>query len=617
MPKFNLPILDRYDIPAPQEHWSKWPKNFKVAQESKINYELFRELAINAGFEDRELLEIVYSDLKYGAKIGCSGKFREPTRSNNAPSAFEFGDRVSDSICEWLKAGYAAGPFELEEIPDDAKISGLMVKLKPTGKARLILNLSAPKGSCVNEGIDKKEYPAKMTSTIKFVKIIHRCGRNCKFTKVDWAAAYKQIRVHLDDHCLQYFEWLGMYFLEVCLIFGGVSSIGIYDRFAKIVLFIVLIRSGMPPSLVVQQIDDVVACGPPDGQLVGKFDKTYTDVANEIGVELAPRDDPEKSFAPSTRGQVLGVWYDSEDWTWWISDEKLNIILNMLKDLILTDKCEQWVLWKICGKLINIMVVIPPGKFNIDQIIIANNVHNNKWERKEMVELWPELKDQMRWWILFLQMSNRLMPIPDLNERAPVWSIPIWSDAAGGSLVTHGLGAGCVIYPAFWTYVPWGKRINSGEFFDGKRMDRKLSALELFGQLIGICAGGHILRNHTAVGRVDNAGSVRIFEKGYSTSCKLSNTLVKTIHQVCMGLNIRYFMEKVTRCTTDGAITADAISKSDWCRLRRYMPNHTERPSKVPNALLDWINRPCEDKLLGQKILTEMATKSLIVNYNC
>ena len=95
-------------------------------------------------------------------------------------------------------------------------------------------------------------------------------------------------------------------------------------------------------------------------------------------------------------------------------------------------------------------------------------------------------------------------------------------------------------------------------------MDRKLSALELVGQLIGICAGSHILRNQVAVGRVDNAGSVRIFEKGYSTSCKLSNTLVKTIHQVTMGLNIRYFMEKVTRCKTDGAIAADAISKSDW-----------------------------------------------------
>ena len=106
--------------------------------------------------------------------------------------------------------------------------------------------------------------------------------------------------------------------------------------------------------------------------------------------------------------------------------------------------------------------------------------------------------------MLFLHMNNHMMPLC------------IWSEAAGGSLVSHGNGAGCVIFPSFWTYVAWGKRINSGEMFFGKRMDRKLSALELVGQLIGICAGSHILRNQVAVGRVDNAGSVRIFEKGYS-----------------------------------------------------------------------------------------------------
>ena len=74
-------------------------------------------------------------------------------------------------------------------------------------------------------------------------------------------------------------------------------------------------------------------------------------------------------------------------------------------------------------------------------------------------------------------------------------------------------------------------KINAGKLFDGKRMDRKLSALELFGQLIGICAGSEMLRNQTAVGKVDNLGSVQFFGKGYSTSCKLSNTLVQTIHQ--------------------------------------------------------------------------------------
>ena len=58
-----------------------------------------------------------------------------------------------------------------------------------------------------------------------------------------------------------------------------------------------------------------------------------------------------------------------------------------------------------------------------------------------------------------------------------------------------------------------GMKINAGKLYDGKRMDRKLSALELFGQLIGICAGGEMLRNQPAAGKVDNSGSVQSFEK--------------------------------------------------------------------------------------------------------
>ena len=79
-------------------------------------------------------------------------------------------------------------------------------------------------------------------------------------------------------------------------------------------------------------------------------------------------------------------------------------------------------------------------------------------------------------------------------------------------------------------------------------MDRKLSALELFGQLIGICAGSEMLRNQTAVGKVDNPGSVQIFGKGYSTSCNFEIRL-------------------------------------------------------VPRAILKWIDNACEGILLGQKIL--------------
>jgi hypothetical protein len=42
------------------------------------------------------------------------------------------------------------------------------------------------------------------------------------------------------------------------------------------------------------------------------------------------------------------------------------------------------------------MVLLPPGKFNVDQIIRADNVYTDKDDRRETVQLWPELKDQMR-----------------------------------------------------------------------------------------------------------------------------------------------------------------------------------------------------------------------------
>ena len=65
----------------------------------------------------------------------------------------------------------------------------------------------------------------------------------------------------------------------------------------------------MPASLVVQQIDDVVAFGPPDGKLVEKFDKACIEVADKLGVVLASRDDPEKSFAQTqgVKSSVFGM----------------------------------------------------------------------------------------------------------------------------------------------------------------------------------------------------------------------------------------------------------------------------------------------------------------------
>ena len=102
-------------------------------------------------------------------------------------------------MAEWVKEGFAYGPVEENDIPPGSKISGIMTKLKPNGSVRVILNLSAPQGISVNEGIDVNNFPAKMSSTKKWLRILHRAGAGCRMVKVDWSNAYKNIAVHEND----------------------------------------------------------------------------------------------------------------------------------------------------------------------------------------------------------------------------------------------------------------------------------------------------------------------------------------------------------------------------------------------------------------------------------
>ena len=125
-----------------------------------------------------------------------------------------------------------------------------------------------------------------------------------QFWKNDWAAAYKQVRVRPDDVRLQFFKWLQKYFAELSFVFSGVSSACIYDRLAKIVMFIVIQPSGLPAHLVCQYLEDVVGVSPAGFGMTQKFDKTYQ-LCQLIGVELASREDLDKYFGPTTCGMVL------------------------------------------------------------------------------------------------------------------------------------------------------------------------------------------------------------------------------------------------------------------------------------------------------------------------
>ena len=624
IPKMDLPKLKNYRGIPPASYWQHWPKRtFEQAAVGKswVSSKKLREMATRYGYTDWSRLERVVERLDNGANVGCTGRGRLPTVTPNAKSAYMYGDRVADSLAEWIRDGILIGPLDDEEVPfEDITISSILVRLKPNGKARIIVNLSAPDNEegpgSVNSGIDVKDFPAKMSSTSKFVESLLRVGRNALITKSDWNSAYKHQFVRWEDLKLQFIKFLGKYFCELALVFGSISSPGIYDDLAKVVLAISLLASGLPAQLVSQHLDDVVAVGPNNTSAIWDFDRAYREVCAYIGVSLADRSDRDKSFAPSYEGLVLGVWYDTRDFTWSIRNDKLSRIMSDLRKAI-DGEVTLGDMMSISGKILNVMPLVPGGKYRLGYILMAANMSPSA-DKSAIVHLSANCREQLYWWWLMLPVCSGRTPITRPDMPLSPLAIPAYTDAAGGTLNAVGHGVGGILSDDIWFYIPWPRWLNAGkENSDGVKFDRKMTLLEIIGPLAILVAEPDRVRNKHVEVFIDNQGAVSIFAKGYTTSCLYSYTVVMAIHEVAAALNCNIVLTKIARCSDTGSVIADCLSKADFGRFYQLMPNRNTNPSKIPLPLLQWIHNPKEDTKLGKKILQEMAKSTMVLGYNC
>jgi len=617
-PKFpEIPVLNCYKGRLPDEFWDKFPVNLKCPAEPSLKKKKLKQWAQALGVSDPERFQRVIGYVESGADIGCRGAARLPSRSSNAPSAYEYGPQVTDAIAEWVKKGYAYGPVGPEKVPEHAKVSGIMVRPKPNGSVRVILNLSAPKGRSVNDGIDKTEFPAKMSSTTAWLNVLNTAGRGCWMAKTDWAAAYKHICVREKDTDLQWFSWGGKYFKELCLIFGGVSSAGIFDDAAKLVLDLVCRRSNFPRHMVCQHLDDVCAAAAAGSLALHRFDAAFQEVALDIGVELAPRDDPDKSFGPSTKGVVFGVEYDTVQWTWAIPEEKLQRTCKMLQTAIDSECIGAKDMRSLAGKLIHVKPLVPAGRFNIDKIMKA---YAAAAKTEEPVSISSACRRQLRFWLLFLQVCSGRMSIPAPVGAANSGALNAYTDAAGGTCESVGRGTGGVMND-WWYYVPWARRINAGGWrVDGKKVGRKLSALELAGPLIIVAAAHKLCRGQAVNVWVDNAGAVEVYRKGYSRNCRLCTTIAKAAATVAAAIGCRLEVVKITRCSSTGAKMADQLSKARFGEFRNTAAEAGWQlqlgPARIPRSLASWLDRPTPCDGLGAEILKEIGGEVPIAGYS-
>ena len=139
--------------------------------------------------------------------------------SRNMRSAEENPEVVEQYLAKECGLGRVVGPLE-PDVRIHVSQFGVIPKSHQPGKWRLIVDLSAPKGFSVNDGIPSELCSLSYASVDDAVQRIMSYTRGALLAKLDIESAYRIIPVHPDDRPLLGLMWKGRLYVDTSLPFG-------------------------------------------------------------------------------------------------------------------------------------------------------------------------------------------------------------------------------------------------------------------------------------------------------------------------------------------------------------------------------------------------------------
>ena len=589
--KCGLPRLDNYDVSEyPKEYWEKWPKYGleNLPNKSWIMPEKVTQLCEEAGIDVKgPIAAPVIQDLKFGANIGAVGRSRLPSIGPNSKLALENGFRVQDALAVFCKKGVFLGPLSEDEAnslgKEGIKVHPITAREKPNGNLRLITDASYPheenddeKGpASLNKFIDPDLYPTNMQGIPEFLSQLRNLGKDCKLAKADLADAYKHLHVRPEDVPLQFIKWGDKYFCDLKLMFGSRSSAGLYDRLNGLLLLITVKLTGFPSNLALRYLDDVF-CLNRDSEKLEDFMKCYHYVCAEVGAKLDDSGDPNKCCGPTNEACILGVIFNTSNWTWRLDNDKARKFWDRLRvatkeAATLTER------QAFASSMSHIKCLLPEEHLGMFAELYKWQLGD--YQMKEM---------HKKWWQLVIKRTMLGLPIPLEQGRMPGNAIQAWTDAAGPDSRFVGRGLGMYVQGDFG-FLPWPAWYANEEF----NVAHRLSYLEALGALWTILHLKEKVRGNTVVVNIDNIGVVYAFEKGHSMKCELLNNVLHTAKLVSAALGGRLVIRHIPRCSNAESTIADLLSRAEINQATKLMTRRNNLVQPSP-GLVAGISRPYE-----------------------
>ena len=356
--------------------------------------------------------------IEYGVQLGYNGP-RHQRVSRNLRSAQEHPTVIDDELTKEMTAQRIAGPFDNPPLPR-LQCSGVGVVPKNTGGWRMIMHLSAPLSSSINDGISKEEFTLRYSTVDDAARIIRKLGSNTLLAKIDIKSAFRTIPVRVQDRELLGIYWQNKYYIDCCLPFGLRSAPYIFNQYAEALEWI-LKNHGI--QYVIHYLDDFLIAGKPGSPDCQQALTLMLHTCQQLGFPIAER----KIEGPATTLVFLGILLDTGQLEMRLPEAKLKSLQALLQQWRGAKKTTKRELLSLIGSLSFAAKVIPAGRIFFRRLIDLSTSVKKLHHR---IKLNSSARADIQWWLDFLPTWNGigLMLQTDWEEAA---DLSLCTDAAG------------------------------------------------------------------------------------------------------------------------------------------------------------------------------------------
>lgn len=583
--------------------------------------------------EVEEGLVKIMKDIRKQLVEGASSEVTAPGDSitqgrNWLPEPTKQIPRVVDALAAFSKGGHVAGPL-FDKDKSQYKVNPIMAIRKPGDHVRVVANLKYPPGQSFNEGIPVErlsDWVVQMTTAAGFAKMIIYAGRNSLLACSDLKDAYKMIPVTLQQRHLQAYSFCGALFVELKLMFGDRRACQFFDKLHYAILQAFVHPYTLLPQLARgRTVDDIPSVVPLQAkETLLHFVKTYRSALDSLNIQAAP-DDPShtKAFDCTSEGEVLGIRFNTETFTWALPHDKLHSLVIAVRE-IAADRSSHSLreLQSVIGKLIHISQLAPPLKTFTSEAIFLMRSHieelsgehgdiGDKDRDRKIFHPTEEVSlDLVMVAAVMADTYNFPLPIVDPDPPIPLCAVLIYPDASGniGGPTSPALG---VLFPpqdlqhaaAFSLIFPTNFLLNSNG--SGLVADTT-STLESLGLIIPM-----VVAPYRCVGRplhvtIDNVAVVFAFHKRRSND-RLAHTIIRAAYLLAGALGCNLFVSWAPRRSDPMTRIADDLTHTDFkstLALDRFADTST-MPT-FPPPISEWMRAPVQDRDLGHRIIAWM-----------